>query len=127
MNRDAVATGVESLIHSDREWLVAALVASLFLLVVGTITQLGSMPVNPPALRVFAVQIAASFANHLLPAGAGGIAVNLRFLRRHGLSKAMAVGSIGFFFTLLFLFIRFLPMISIFEMRTILPEAEVEE
>jgi hypothetical protein len=27
----------------------------------------------------------------------------------------------------LFLFIRFLPMISIFEMRTILPEAEVEE
>jgi hypothetical protein len=27
----------------------------------------------------------------------------------------------------MFLFIRFLPIISIFEMRTILPEAEVEE
>jgi len=40
---------------------------------------------------------------------------------------AMFVGTIGFFFALLFLFIRFLPMISIFEMRTILPEAEVEE
>ena len=40
---------------------------------------------------------------------------------------AMFVGTIGFFFTLLFLFIRFLPMISIFEMRTILPQAEVEE
>src|SRR5215211_6138384 len=39
----------------------------------------------------------------------------------------MFIGSIGFFFTLLFLFIRFLPMISIFEMRTILPAAEVEE
>ena len=39
----------------------------------------------------------------------------------------MFIGTIGFFFTLLFLFIRFLPMISIFEMRTILPEAEVEE
>jgi len=39
----------------------------------------------------------------------------------------MFIGSIGFFLTLLFLFIRFLPMISIFEMRTILPEAEVEE
>ena len=36
----------------------------------------------------------------------------------------MFIGTIGFFFTLLFLFIRFLPMISIFEMRTILPEAE---
>jgi molybdopterin-containing oxidoreductase family membrane subunit len=40
---------------------------------------------------------------------------------------SMFVGTIGFFFALLFLFIRFLPMISIFEMRTILPEAEVEE
>jgi len=37
------------------------------------------------------------------------------------------LGSIGLFLTLLFLFIRFLPMISIFEMRTLLPEAEVEE
>jgi hypothetical protein len=40
---------------------------------------------------------------------------------------SMFIGTIGFFFTLLFLFIRFLPMISIFEMRTILPEAEVDE
>jgi hypothetical protein len=28
---------------------------------------------------------------------------------------------------LLFLFLRFLPMISIFEMRTLLPEAKVKE
>ena len=40
---------------------------------------------------------------------------------------AMFIGTIGFFLSLVFLFIRFLPMISIFEMRTILPEAEVEE
>src|SRR6188474_1064916 len=33
------------------------------------------------------------------------------------------IGSIGLFFALLFLFVRFLPMISIFEMRTLLPEA----
>jgi molybdopterin-containing oxidoreductase family membrane subunit len=32
------------------------------------------------------------------------------------------IGSIGLFLALLFLFIRFLPMISIFEMRTILPK-----
>jgi molybdopterin-containing oxidoreductase family membrane subunit len=37
------------------------------------------------------------------------------------------VGSIGLFLSLLFLFIRFMPMISIFEMRTLLPEAEVKE
>ncbi|HYC00931.1 MAG TPA: NrfD/PsrC family molybdoenzyme membrane anchor subunit [Candidatus Limnocylindrales bacterium] len=37
------------------------------------------------------------------------------------------IGTIGLFTTLLFLFIRFLPMISIFEMRTLVPEAEIKE
>jgi Ni/Fe-hydrogenase subunit HybB-like protein len=37
------------------------------------------------------------------------------------------VGTLGLFVFLLFLFIRFLPMISIFEMRTLLPEAQVHE
>jgi len=37
------------------------------------------------------------------------------------------LGTIGLFLTLLFLFVRFLPMISIFEMRTILPAAKVDE
>ncbi len=36
------------------------------------------------------------------------------------------IGTIGLFVSLLFLFIRFLPMISIFEMRTMVPEAKVE-
>jgi Ni/Fe-hydrogenase subunit HybB-like protein len=37
------------------------------------------------------------------------------------------IGTIGLFLALLFLFLRFLPMISIFEMRTMLPEAKVDE
>ncbi|MGZ7031612.1 MAG: NrfD/PsrC family molybdoenzyme membrane anchor subunit [Thermoanaerobaculia bacterium] len=37
---------------------------------------------------------------------------------------SMFIGSIGLFIFLLFLFLRFLPMISIFEMRTMLPEAQ---
>ncbi len=36
------------------------------------------------------------------------------------------VGTIGFFFACMLLFLRILPMISIFEMRTLLPEAEVK-
>jgi Ni/Fe-hydrogenase subunit HybB-like protein len=39
----------------------------------------------------------------------------------------MFLGTIGLFVSLLFLFLRFLPMISIFEMRTILPQAAVKE
>jgi molybdopterin-containing oxidoreductase family membrane subunit len=38
---------------------------------------------------------------------------------------AMYFGTIGLFLTLFFLFIRFVPMISIFEVRTLLPEAKV--
>jgi molybdopterin-containing oxidoreductase family membrane subunit len=37
------------------------------------------------------------------------------------------LGTIGLFLTLFFLFIRFLPAISIFEMRTLVPGARVEE
>jgi Ni/Fe-hydrogenase subunit HybB-like protein len=40
---------------------------------------------------------------------------------------ATFAGTIGLFLTLFFLFIRVLPAISIFEMRTILPGAELEE
>ncbi|MFL5340731.1 MAG: hypothetical protein ACJ8F7_11320, partial [Gemmataceae bacterium] len=40
---------------------------------------------------------------------------------------ATFVGTIGLFVALLFLFLRFLPMISIFEMRTLLPAAHVHE
>jgi molybdopterin-containing oxidoreductase family membrane subunit len=40
---------------------------------------------------------------------------------------ATYLGTIGLFCTLLFLFLRLLPMISIFEMRTLLPEARVKE
>jgi Ni/Fe-hydrogenase subunit HybB-like protein len=40
---------------------------------------------------------------------------------------ATFAGTIGLFAMLFLLFVRFMPMISIFEMRTILPEAEVKE
>jgi molybdopterin-containing oxidoreductase family membrane subunit len=37
------------------------------------------------------------------------------------------IGTIGLFLALLFLFLRFLPMISIFEMRTLVPGAKTDE
>jgi molybdopterin-containing oxidoreductase family membrane subunit len=36
------------------------------------------------------------------------------------------IGTIGMFLAAMFLFLRILPAISIFEMRTLLPEAEVK-
>ena len=40
---------------------------------------------------------------------------------------AMFAGTLGLFFSLFFLFVRFLPAIAIFEMRTIVPEAKLKE
>jgi Ni/Fe-hydrogenase subunit HybB-like protein len=40
---------------------------------------------------------------------------------------ATFLGTLGLFSAMLFLFVRFLPAISIFEMRTLLPEAKVKE
>jgi molybdopterin-containing oxidoreductase family membrane subunit len=40
---------------------------------------------------------------------------------------ATFAGTIGLFLFLFFLFIRLLPMISIFEVRTLLPQAKVKE
>src|SRR5579862_7029935 len=40
---------------------------------------------------------------------------------------ATYLGTIGMFLFLFFAFIRLLPMISIFEVRTLLPQAKVEE
>jgi molybdopterin-containing oxidoreductase family membrane subunit len=37
------------------------------------------------------------------------------------------VGTLALFAWLIFLFLRFVPMISIFEMRTLVPEAAVKE
>lgn len=40
---------------------------------------------------------------------------------------SMFVGTIGFFLTAMFLFVRFLPVIPIFEVKTLLPEAQVKD
>ena len=38
---------------------------------------------------------------------------------------SMFIGTLGFFFTLIYLFVRFVPIISIFEVRTLLPASNV--
>ena len=94
LNRTTLEAASGSIVRADHEWLVLAAVLTVLIWVAGTVTQLGSMPARPPVWRLFAVQVAASFANHLLPAGSGGMAVNVRFLERHGMSRGNAVGAV---------------------------------
>ena len=94
-HRQLLGTGRETLLGADGEWLGIAAIAAALLYVVGTITQMGAIPVRPPVHRLLAVQVAASFLNHLLPAGSGGIAVNVRFLQRNGMTRAGAFAAVG--------------------------------
>lgn len=87
--------GTDSLGQGDPYWLAVAVLGTALLWVAGTLAQLGSLPVRPPLGRLLVVQIAGNFANHLLPTGSGGFAVNMRFLRRTGLSRGTAVGALA--------------------------------
>ncbi|RKS80062.1 uncharacterized membrane protein YbhN (UPF0104 family) [Motilibacter peucedani] len=89
----AVVQGLRTLSTASTPWLGLAGAAVVLLWVSGTLTQLGALPLSPPVVRLFAVQVAGSFANHVSPAGAGGFAVNFRFLRRQGLTRESAAAS----------------------------------
>ena len=93
--RTALDPGVDTLTHADLPWLAAAAAATVVMWCAGTMSQLGSIPAHVSVRRLFAVQIGGTFANHVLPAGSGGVAVNVRFLQRSGLTGPVAVGAVG--------------------------------
>src|SRR5689334_3238810 len=78
-----VSAGAAGLARADSAWLVVAGLGTASIWIAGTITQIGSMSLRPPVGKLLAVQVAASFANHVLPAGSGGMGINIRFLRKH--------------------------------------------
>lgn len=89
----AVSDGARGLLTADGEWLALAGTVACLSWICGSVTQLGVLTTRPPLLRLFAVQVAGSFANHVLPAGAGGMAVNVRFLRRLGMTRDAALAA----------------------------------
>jgi hypothetical protein len=76
-------------------WLSLGLGANVCIWVGGILTQLGSSPMRLPIGRLFAVQVARSFLKHLLPAGLGAMAMNVRFLQRSGLTRPAALAAVG--------------------------------
>jgi uncharacterized membrane protein YbhN (UPF0104 family) len=90
-----VRAGSRIFTGADARWLVLAGIAAASIWISGTVTQLGAMSVRAPFGRLLAVQVAGSFANHVLPAGSGGIGINIRFQRRHGIGLAAAARSVG--------------------------------
>lgn len=93
--RATLEAGSDSIARADLLWLAAAAVGTVLLWTAGTVSQLGSIPARVPVLRLFAVQFAGTFVNHVVPAGVGGAAVNIRFLCRRGVPRATAAGAVA--------------------------------
>ncbi len=90
-----IRTGTDRLAVADHGWLFVAAVATGGTWVCSALAQQGAVTRPLPTGRLVAAQFAASAANHVLPAGLGAGAVNLRFLTRCGLPVARSATALG--------------------------------
>ncbi|MFF7355906.1 MULTISPECIES: lysylphosphatidylglycerol synthase domain-containing protein [Streptomyces] len=91
----AVEHGAWRLAGADPGWLLAAAAAAVCTWAASALAQQGAVVRPLPGPRLVAAQFAASAAGHLLPAGLGAGAVNLRFLMRCGLPAGRAASAVA--------------------------------
>ncbi|MFJ8791999.1 lysylphosphatidylglycerol synthase domain-containing protein [Streptomyces sp. NPDC102462] len=90
-----VETGAVRLAVADQGWLLVGATAAVATWASAALAQQGAVPCRLPGGRLVAAQFAASAANHVLPAGLGAGAVNLRFLMRCGLPAGRAASALA--------------------------------
>lgn len=76
-------------------WLLAGLASSALSYVMAAVALSGATRRPLAIRRTVAVQVAASFANRLLPGGFGGLGTSARYLEQSGLSRPAAVAAVG--------------------------------
>ncbi|MEU6669614.1 lysylphosphatidylglycerol synthase domain-containing protein [Streptomyces sp. NPDC046727] len=91
----AVESGAGRLAVADQGWLLIGAAAAMGTWAASALAQQGAVVRRLPGGRLVAAQFAASAANHLLPAGLGAGAVNLRFLMRCGLPAGRSAGALA--------------------------------
>ncbi|MER6073420.1 lysylphosphatidylglycerol synthase domain-containing protein [Streptomyces sp. NPDC001817] len=88
-------SGAGRLAGADLGWLLVGATAALGTWAASALAQQGAVLRRLPGSRLVAAQFAASAANHLLPAGLGAGAVNLRFLMRCGLPAGRSASALA--------------------------------
>ncbi|MCI3274029.1 lysylphosphatidylglycerol synthase domain-containing protein [Streptomyces cylindrosporus] len=88
-------TGAVRLALADHGWLLLAATAAAGTWFCAALAQQGAVTRRLPPGRLLAAQFAATAANHMLPAGLGAGAVNLRFLMRCGLTPARSATALA--------------------------------
>jgi undecaprenyl-diphosphatase len=83
----------------DANWALAGLAVLFSLLTYfgSALSMTSSVAQRIPVIRATAVALAGSFVNRVSPAKVGGMALNLRFLQKSGVSTAVASTSIGLY------------------------------
>ncbi|NUO44195.1 MAG: TIGR00374 family protein [Streptomyces sp.] len=87
--------GAVGLTVADQGWLLVGGAAAAMTWACAALAQQGAVVPRLPQGRLVAAQFAAGAANHLLPAGLGAGAVNLRFLMRCGLPAGRAASALA--------------------------------
>ena len=85
----------EALRHADWRWGAVALLLSALTYVGATWALSGFVLERLRFVQTFLTQVACSFVTLVTPAAVGGVALNLRYLRKRNLTSADAVASIG--------------------------------
>ncbi|MFI1169039.1 YbhN family protein [Streptomyces sp. NPDC020801] len=88
-------TGAGRLAGADQGWLLVGATAAVATWTCSALAQQGAVAEALPGGRLVAAQFAASAANHVLPAGLGAGAVNLRFMMRCGLSAGRSASALA--------------------------------
>jgi len=76
-------------------WLLVAVAMSALIDVASAIRIGGAVPLHLPLFATVKAQLASSFVNRVTPANVGGMALNVRFLRKAGVAPAEAVTAVG--------------------------------
>ncbi|ALV32498.1 lysylphosphatidylglycerol synthase domain-containing protein [Streptomyces sp. CdTB01] len=87
--------GADRLAVADRGWLSLAALLAVLTWACSALALQGAVREALPVRRLVAAQFAAAAANHVLPAGLGAGAVNVRFLMRCGLPPGRAATALA--------------------------------
>ena len=85
----------ENIREADPVWLICALVASATTYFGAALAMAGCVPSHLPYLPNVVTQIAAAFTGFATPAQLGGMALNTRFMQKHGVDAPVAVAAVG--------------------------------
>jgi uncharacterized protein (TIRG00374 family) len=83
------------LTEAEWGWAVVAVLAAFLSYVSAAVMLMGFVPEKLPLPRTVMAQFAGSFVKLVAPAAVGAVAINTRYLQKHGIPPGPAVASVG--------------------------------